>query len=221
MHICLQFYLGEIRMREFIDKNALFEIVMDVRDGLIPNKQGLKKIFNLLLSLHGRVGVVDGEVIYNPDRYAYLSYVEKSSSIIKMPEGDGSGISRSMRIAILEDAQEWEIRVGEQICSQINEALQPYPCEDRMLLLEQSINGMSVSAIAEKYAVSKSSVHRKVKQLRGGIIKSFNLVPRDQEELYLRSISEYLEKSKSSGFRKRCQEKIELSFEIIEWEKTL
>lgn len=208
-------------MREFIDKNALFEIVMDVRDGLIPNKQGLKKIFNLLLSLHGRVGVVDGEVIYNPDRYAYLSYVEKSSSIIKMPEGDGSGISRSMRIAILEDAQEWEIRVGEQICSQINEALENYSVSDRMLLLEQAINGMTLAEISNKYDKGRRQVNELNKSMRASLIRTFNLHLRINDQKFLNAIQEYIDTHNKSIDIEVCQEKLKYNFELINWEEGL
>lgn len=208
-------------MSKFVDKNALHEIIMEVRDGTVSNKKGLKKIFKLLLSLHGRVGVIDGEVIYNPNLNAYLDYMDHSSWIIKMPDGDGSSVSRSMRLAILEDQQQWEIRVGEQICSQINDALEPFEIEERMLLLEQYINGMTLDAIAKKYCISRTSVYYKTKLLRAYLMNTFNLHLRSNEENCLLVIKKYLENTEELALKKECQDKVNFDLEVIEWEKSL
>ena len=208
-------------MSKFVDKNALHEIIMEVRDGTVSNKKGLKKIFKLLLSLHGRVGVIDGEVIYNPNLNAYLDYMDHSSWIIKMPDGDGSSVSRSMRLAILEDQQQWEIRVGEQICSQINDALEPFEIEERMLLLEQYINGMTLTDVSQKYARGRRQVNDINRILRSVLILQFKLTLRSHEEKCLKVVQEYINNCENLQSKKVCQDKIKFELEVINWEKSI
>lgn len=208
-------------MSKFVDKNALFDIVMEVRDGNISKQTGLKKIFTLLLSLNGRVGVIDGEVVFNPNKYAYLDYVDTYSSIIRMQEGTGTTLTRSMKLAILEEEQEWEIRVGEQICSQINESLSICALEDKMLYLDQFINGLTITEICMKYNISRTLVYERTKKIKSYLYNGFNFYLRDMDELMLLTISQYLKTSCESVIKNTCQELNEINLEVIKWEKEL
>lgn len=208
-------------MGKFVDKNALFDIIMEVRDGSISKQSGLKKIFSLLLSLNGRVGVIDGEVVFNPNKYAYLDYVDTYSSIIKMQEGTGTTLTRSLKLAILEEEQEWEIRVGEQICSQINESLKKCVLEDRMLYLDQFINGLTITEICTKYNLSRTLVYDRTKKIKAFLYNGFNFYLRDMDELMLHTISQYLQTSCESVIKDTCQELIDIDLEIIKWENEL
>lgn len=208
-------------MSKFVDKNALFDIVMEVRDGNISKQTGLKKIFTLLLSLNGRVGVIDGEVVFNPNKYAYLDYVDTYSSIIRMQEGTGTTLTRSMKLAILEEEQEWEIRVGEQICSQINQSLNKFTIERKMIFLDHFINGMTLPDVSDKYKMGRRQVYESNKMIRNCLYQSFNLSLRTNEEIYLKAIQKYIETTVNSKIKKACQEQIEISKDIIEWEKNL
>ena len=206
-------------MKNFADKNALFNIVMDVRGGIISSQQGLKQIFKLLLSLHGSIGVVSGEIIYSPDKEKYLEYVERSSSIIGSDGDKQSSLSRSMRLALLEEAMEWEISVGEQICSQVNITLESFSIQSRMYLLDQYINGLTVLDISKKNNVHRSTIYEHTKKIRLRLENSFNLVDREEEEMKLKFIKKHIDKSVDSPLKKTCQVNLENSLKKILWEK--
>ena len=208
-------------MKNFADKNALFNIIMDVRGGIISSHQGLKQIFKLLLSLHGSIGVVSGEIIYSPDKERYLDYIERSSSIIGSDGDKQSSLSRSMRLALLEEAMEWEISVGEQICSLVNDSLANFSVKSRMYLLDQYINGLTVIEISKKNNVHRSTIYEHTKKIRIRLENRFNLVDREDEELKLKFIKKCIDESVDSPIKKTCQVNIENSLKKILWEKSL
>ena len=207
--------------KHFASKDALLDIILEVRRDFLEPNDAVKRIFKLLLSLHGSVGLIEGALVYNPDRLSYLSYVEKSSSVITMSDGNAEPLSRSMRMAILEEQQEWEMRVGEQICSQVNNSLLDVKKVAREAFLKNMVNGESRNAILRSLHISKRTYYQYVKECSGHIKREFNLTSRIREEMYQKEIKKYIDSLQDSKLKKLCQEQQQVYFDKIKWEKEL
>lgn len=207
-------------MSNFKHSDDLFEIQMDARHERISQTEAMKRIYQLLLSLDGRVTIEKGLLEYTFDEYGYLKYMPSDTgSLIQMSDKNSIRNSKSYIMNTLEEEQEQEIYLAQFACYSINRVLIRYPEEIRMLLMEQQINGLSVVKIAEKYHMSRRQVYRETKRLRIDIALSFHLTSLREEESRLRILKKGCDMMRDPENKKSCQAKVKESFELLEWQK--
>lgn len=210
-------------MDRFINKDSLFNIVMDVRGGRINQYDGLKKILRLLKAFHGEFKIVDKAWKYIPEEDAYADYANNSSSVIKMPEANNnSTLGNGVKIAMLKDAQFHEEIIGQQICYHINARLNFYDPEYKIYLLEREYLGISVPTIAENHSKSRSYIYSKLSLVKKALIREFKLFPRDSEKENLKLIKNNIKGECGKGsLCERILEKVDFKILMIQWEEMI
>ncbi|QIK56361.1 hypothetical protein G7059_00125 [Erysipelothrix sp. HDW6A] len=195
----------------FIDKNDDWEIIKAVRLDLKKPEQGVRELFDLILSGHGQVGVLDGKIVYIPSKDYHIHYMRSSSSVIRMTDGNGEPMSNEMKLALLEDWQYWENEVLSFNISKINKALSNVSYNERMIYLDGRINTVKYKDILYKYNLSKRKYYKLVGKVDKFIIHEFKLYSNKQEEKAIEYIIETLKKYDKTTDKTNCQDFIEKS----------
>lgn len=205
----------------FIDKNDDWKIIKAVRLDMKTPKQGVMELFNLILSGHGQVGVMDGKIIYIPSQNYHTYYMKTSSSVIRMTDGNGSPMTNEMKIALLEEWQDWENDVISMNIAKINNALSKVTYKTKQIYLDKMILRKGYSDITKKYKESKRQYYKIIEETHKLIINEFKLYSDRQEQNALKSIIETLQKYDDNSDTNTCQDFIEKSLLRREFIKTL
>lgn len=205
----------------FIDKNDDWKIIKAVRLDMKTPKQGVMELFNLILSGHGQVGVMDGKIIYIPSQNYHTYYMKTSSSVIRMTDGNGSPMTNEMKLALLEEWQDWENDVISMNIAKINKALSKVPYKDRIMYLDCRMSKLLRSKIIQKHEKSKRQYYKIIGNIDNRIINEFKLYSDKQEEAALDYIIKNLQKYDEKSNKNTCQDFIEKSLMRRELIKTL
>lgn len=205
----------------FIDKNDDWEIIKAVRLDLKKPEQGVRELFDLILSGHGQVGVLDGKIVYIPSKDYHIHYMRSSSSVIRMNDGNGEPMSNEMKLTLLEDWQYWENEVLSFNIAKINIALLKVTYLERLIYLDKYINKVKFRDLLTRYSITKHRLYAIEKKIMNLVIKEFKLYSDKQEEKAIEYIIETLKKYDKTTDKTNCQDFIEKSSTRRELIKTL
>ncbi|WP_159649715.1 hypothetical protein [Erysipelothrix aquatica] len=205
----------------FIDKNDDWEIIKAVRLDIKKPEHGVRELFDLILSGHGQVGVLDGKIVYIPSKDYHIYYMNTSSSVIRMTDGHGEPMSNEMKLALLEDWQYWENEVLSLIIAKMNNALSKVTSKERIIYLESKIIKLNRSKIIEKYTISKWTFYQIIAKIDKRIIHEFKLYSDKRDENALEFIIKTFQKYDTITKESPCQEFIENTLACRELIKTL
>lgn len=169
----------------FLHNNSLYEIMEPVREYHADPHEALEKIWHMIYKGHGTLHLEGTKIVYVPDEFAYIKYINYTSSIIKM----GEGTNKSNTIyAELEHQQLQEIAVIKRTVERINKALLRVKDEEALVYLKSKIEHNEVTSIIEEYNISRKKYYKTKKKCENLIIFEFKLYDFHRQRWYIEQI---------------------------------
>ena len=142
----------------FLDRNALWFILKDVRHNYGDPDKGLDRIWKMVHSASGTILIVDRLVKWVADEEAYLQYINTSSSVIRISDNNSkSSISIHSE---LRHKQLTEILLIERTIMRINKALDRIEDDTAVkIYLDRKVLNKSIREIKEQYGIGYKKYH--------------------------------------------------------------
>lgn len=168
----------------FLDRNALWFILKDVRHNYGDPDKGLDRIWKMVHSASGRLLIVDRFVKWVADEEAYLQYINTSSSVIRISDNNSkSSISIHSE---LKHKQLAEILLIERTIVRINKALDRIEDDTEVkIYLDRKVLNKSIREIKEKYGIGQKHFYTIQHQIELHLKYEFKLYCHHEEEKLL------------------------------------
>ena len=174
----------------FLHNNSLWEIMEPVREYHADPHEALEKIWHMIYKGHGTLHLEGTKIVYVPDEFAYIKYINYTSSIIKI--GECSNKTNTI-YAELEHLQFQEIAVINRTVERINKALLRVKNTEALIYLKSRIEHKDVLSIIDGSSISRKKYYKIKKKCDNFIIFEFKLYDFHRQRWYIEQLLEKFE----------------------------
>ena len=156
-----------------------------VREYHADPHDALEKIWHMIYKGHGTLHLEGTKIVYVPDEFAYIKYINYTSSIIKM----GEGTNKTNTIyAELEHQQLQEIAVIKRTVERINKALERVKEEEAVAYLKKRVSIEKTTDIINENKWHPNKYYEIKKKCDNLIIFEFKLYDFHRQRWYIEQL---------------------------------